>query len=735
MAVAPDIKIQRYYVDIGESATTADYTLPSAVGSLGSAFVRLIGVVPASLGNVTPYAQSSGSSIAPRYWLCGVYFQSTTTVRAERFAAPGSGGSIRVFFEVWEYVGSVGGANEFITRAQNWFSFTTTSSFASVASVGTRTKLVPINAGCRSNLSTGGMKTLDVRVSIDPARDRINFNRNDSSIAVFVRYAVVEFTGSNWTVYQNINHTFTSAETEEATSKSFTDVDHTFHFSSFQHAGDNSSESGCLAYLKPSDDTKAYFYIGPTTTPGSTVCTMHAVYNPGVTVEHRSSMWTGESNIAGNAYEEAFDILPVDPDYAGTDVRGVVEDNNQNYPSQSWNGNLTDYRTFTMYRHGYSNYETVWGFQIINFGEVNVALGIPPEVEVTPQAIIHSVSPTQTGLEVEPLPASVAIAPASLAAVLTPLEPIESVSPSQVAAALSLLGIVAAVSPSPVTLETAPLDPTAAASPSPAALEVTFGDLIHGASPSPVTLETALLAPVAAVSPVRVALETSLQAPVYAVSPSLVALETALLSLVAAVSPSPVALETSLQEPLHTVSPVPASLEAAILDLIAAVSPPLVALETTPRDPVHSVSPPLVSVEVALQAILEAVSPAPAALEVALGDLIHGASPSPAALEVALLELNDITQQAVVRLVVTLLQQSTGVCPATLAAAVRVLEAKTRYVPMSRVSSQVARQQRGETAPQREQGTSSGQRRSKASRTSPNRSSSNSSVVRRRKRT
>lgn len=211
-----DFYIQRGVTTVsGTSATInagTDYVAPSASSR---AFIRIVGTnntaggSPTNTGNaddVTAYI-SNPSNI-------------TTSVTFTRPAAALD--TTRVAWEIIEYVGATGGANEIVVRDQATVTYggaNTTVTTGTVSGVVDDTDIAVFITG-QGNPDTStnysyGLSTAAWNAGADTA----TFTRGASGNAAVTSYAVVEFVGDNWSV-QRAEHTYTaagSAETESIT--------------------------------------------------------------------------------------------------------------------------------------------------------------------------------------------------------------------------------------------------------------------------------------------------------------------------------------------------------------------------------------------------------------------------------------------------------------------------------------------------------------------------------------
>ena len=216
-----DFAIQRGSITIS-SATTGtitagtEYTAPA---SLGSSFIRIVGLLSNSAGDDA--SDFSGAPQRNRHTISNPS-NLLTSITFERSLA--STTVVEVFYEIIEYIGSASGDHEFIVRHEENISFNTTgttldsSTFGSVATSG---DVVVFQTGSFSaDNFRGGGGSGNFSGEYVSGSTLARGTRVDLSFSGEMSIAVVEFTGSAWTV-QRIDHTFTAsatAETETITS-------------------------------------------------------------------------------------------------------------------------------------------------------------------------------------------------------------------------------------------------------------------------------------------------------------------------------------------------------------------------------------------------------------------------------------------------------------------------------------------------------------------------------------
>jgi hypothetical protein len=291
-----DIKIQRGVVDFGASADSATATI-SAVGSLGKAFARITGVQHNSGGLAAGDSTGGAKNNDDMGMTC--LLTATDTVTFTRLAA-GQNSDYRVYFEVWEYVGSAGGANEFLVRYHNNVSMASGTGQVDqdVSDIATLGDCVPFVCGITNeNISANWHAALVTLTMVSGTPNKVRLDRNNTSNANVVSVAVVEFTGSAWTVQQNVSHAVSAATTQTETITDVTDWATAFIVGSFRADAAND------------DDIGNNFWRGATTTAikfrslsGGGDFVVHVVKHADLDVEHLDSIdGGGTDHPAGSA--------------------------------------------------------------------------------------------------------------------------------------------------------------------------------------------------------------------------------------------------------------------------------------------------------------------------------------------------------------------------------------------------------------------------------------------------
>lgn len=219
-----DFKIQHGEVTILNATTQhtalvagTDYDVPN-----GDAFVRITAILVGSHGTENSDFNGPGQ----HNWVFIV--DPTDLSNSLQFKRIGTNGQLKVQFEIIEYVGIAGGENEFKVR---WFDnlflnsglSETNKSTGTIATIATEADVCPVI--CAQGLAVSAAVSRAImapylhvpsvvntggNISVEVDRYGSGDATDDSRVSV----AVIEFTGTNWTV-EEVSHTYTAAATNE----------------------------------------------------------------------------------------------------------------------------------------------------------------------------------------------------------------------------------------------------------------------------------------------------------------------------------------------------------------------------------------------------------------------------------------------------------------------------------------------------------------------------------------
>lgn len=265
-----DISVQRGTVDFSASGSLTqtitagvDYTAPS---SASAAFIRITSThaLPTGAGTYTCQVR-------------GVWIQNgsnlLTSVTFERYV---NTGTLKVAWEIVEYVGSGGGANEFIVREQTELELVSgsdTTTTGAISGIATDADVCVFITGQAANTTSSHPANELCKADWNAGADTVSFfRRRESATVGSVSYAVVEFTGSNWTV-QTVEHDYdgdTPGTPATETITAVSAVTEAFaHVQMYDQAGEvNCDDYGHEVWI--SGTTEVSFLLESTATPSGT---------------------------------------------------------------------------------------------------------------------------------------------------------------------------------------------------------------------------------------------------------------------------------------------------------------------------------------------------------------------------------------------------------------------------------------------------------------------------------
>lgn len=328
----PDFKVLRGTSVIGNGDTTltltegTDFTLETGIAS-DAWFFRITNSNHTGQGNT-----SGGGSRAADLHTVHFTYSSDDVV----LTRAGTSTNCRVSWEIIQYIGASGGANEIKVRDKGTLSLTsgnTLSTLAVPGSVGTSADCVAWVCGQSSSHNTSTRQHSALYTS------RLNgsnfeFERGNGSGTGTVSYAIVEFTGSNWTI-QNIQFTQTGSDgtaslgtNVSALSEAF--LHNTYRFSNSGNGG--LDDCSILVYLS-AVGTLTY----DATTSSSATDKHHSIWvieNPDLSVQRLdfTMAGTGEEEVDTETITAVSDLeqtmLTVDSNSTGTGTafpRGYID--------------------------------------------------------------------------------------------------------------------------------------------------------------------------------------------------------------------------------------------------------------------------------------------------------------------------------------------------------------------------------------------------------------------------
>ncbi|MCR4330804.1 MAG: hypothetical protein NUV49_02905, partial [Patescibacteria group bacterium] len=330
-AQTADFNIQRGCTIMASASATAtltagsEYTAPT---DTSKTFIRIVNARLTGNGRTV----GGGNQNADDYY---TYFSDPDLAGGSvTLSRAGTTNDNRVCWEIIEYIGFDGGANEIIIRDINtatYVSTNTTVDGGSANGVSSDSDIVVFITG-QNNMDTGradletGLSTAEWLSSTDVPR----FTRGTAgSDANSVSYAVVEFTGSNWAV-QRIEHNFIAAGSTET--ETITDVgalSRAFFHSQFRNGNGGLDELGAEAWLSATNEASFLLQSGATTPSGAysvawIVSNSETTANTKMNVQHISGSRAAAdiSEGANNEEDEWTDTITAVGTTAQTSIMG-----------------------------------------------------------------------------------------------------------------------------------------------------------------------------------------------------------------------------------------------------------------------------------------------------------------------------------------------------------------------------------------------------------------------------
>ena len=188
-----DILVQRGTTDIGNTGGTD--TSFTAVSSLTAAFAINSNNQRTHAGPASSNGNREGDDSGGTLELTG-----TGTLTFTRTSGSLSD-NCRFAWEIWEYLGAVSGANEFIVRSRNTVTLTGATNSATLDNTPTEIDdCIPFVTGIETTSTTNAEDEITANAWIDDAGSLQVQRGGGTGGTVTVQVVTVEFTGSNWSV-------------------------------------------------------------------------------------------------------------------------------------------------------------------------------------------------------------------------------------------------------------------------------------------------------------------------------------------------------------------------------------------------------------------------------------------------------------------------------------------------------------------------------------------------------
>ncbi len=357
--MATDVKVQRGSSTIATSSSSVtitagvDYTAPSAASK---AFCRITATknlttvtADGTVDEATAYASVSQTDITA----------SVTFTRSNSSATR----AVRVDWEIIEYIGADGGPNEFVVRAVGEIALGAATAESvttgAISGIVTDADVVPWITGVRCDSPNFAPRNASFTSSWNSGADTATFTRvRQHNTNATIGYAIVEFTGSAWSV-QSVEHTFVAADTNETeTITSVGAPTQAFMHLQCRHGDSVLDDASYQAWI--SSATQATFYA-PVGFSGTFIVKGWIIANAGMTVaRYNDATGTGAGTFTKTVTTVVLEDTSVD------EVSGSIAQATASMPGEILSFRLTDTTTVTGYRnralaaHNYRFATIVW---------------------------------------------------------------------------------------------------------------------------------------------------------------------------------------------------------------------------------------------------------------------------------------------------------------------------------------------------------------------------------------
>lgn len=253
--MAPEVKVQRVNAQFGATEDDKLLTAPgdfSAVGSLSFAFAHPTVNIP--VGGYTLATVSTDQN--QREMGAWARLSDVDEVTLSRLSTAANA-DIHYPFEIIEYTGESEGANEFIVRHVGGLQISSGTATGQIV-LPTETDLTKCAAFPVGSLSNNGnsyinRQTFTVELKESGADKVAELARVDTGSTVTYYVAVIEFTGSNWVVQNNITHSFsTTIGDAEVSITDVANINKAFIASTFSGITRENNCVSCTARFKDS---------------------------------------------------------------------------------------------------------------------------------------------------------------------------------------------------------------------------------------------------------------------------------------------------------------------------------------------------------------------------------------------------------------------------------------------------------------------------------------------------
>lgn len=415
MVVTPAIKVQHFELDLGASENTLNTTIEEvpSIGTNGAAFAFITSVQCQSSGvtaGSTSNANYQHDDVGLTCWL-----HDTTTLKLQRESS-GNDVDYKAFVQVWSYEGPPGGADEFIVRSQQnevlmvdtvkTLNFSHTSGSFTVSDFD---DVVVIQCGLRGGQTAREFQNIAavLRFRLSGSTYQTQLTKGPASTGgppaepteSRHSFAVVEFTGSNWSAQRSDFQTWSSAGVdEEMTITSVGSWRNAMIFSTKNQLLNGNNSIGWTARPGSSATKLAWRLRSTVTDPSDHRALAYIVWNTGgdLIVHHGSSMDGDFGSLpAGTAspQSETFAIPDISSgesislECAGVIYHAAIDGTGNAYGRAWWGCQLTELsdgtaEEFETWR-GRHVLEGEHSIQVIEFPKFNLIEPDPVQIELT----------------------------------------------------------------------------------------------------------------------------------------------------------------------------------------------------------------------------------------------------------------------------------------------------------------------------------------------------------------
>ena len=278
-----DFKIQRGVSNMADGVATvtitagSEYTAPSAASK---AFIGLTSTTHCSKADFT-----NGADEFTEHETVRISYPIGDVTDDVRFTRDSTTGGCKAIWQIPEYTGDPGGANEIIVRGvgeiliQNGQAAVDSGAISGISNVADCV-LFLTSVGSADNTGVVDARQLFTLSLIDDGADKVRATRGVTSGGDnYVNYACVEFTGSNWTV-QEIDHAYAAADEQETEAVSNVgSLTRAFLEVQMRSSTDSGADDECSHEVYFTSTTQLGFYLPANSTAADKDAKVYVVSN------------------------------------------------------------------------------------------------------------------------------------------------------------------------------------------------------------------------------------------------------------------------------------------------------------------------------------------------------------------------------------------------------------------------------------------------------------------------